>query len=221
MTIVSDSTETKLNNGPSYSEDPLQFLPRALTSLYSRWVRLSYPFASLGKGLSVHPYCDWQRSQAHRISLGNHVQIRKDALLRVAASSVQSDEPAIIVDDETCLGPACQLIAKNRVHIERDVLIGQSVLITDHGYSVEEVAGVQSQRISEGGRVRIGQGSWIGYRAAIVCNKGELVLGRNCVVAANSLVTRSFPPYSVIFGNPARVIRQYDPAKKRWVLKTA
>jgi acetyltransferase-like isoleucine patch superfamily enzyme len=52
-----------------------------------------------------------------------------------------------------------------------------------------------------------------GQRAAIVCTRGDLVLGRNCVVAANAVVTRSFPPYSVIFGNPARVNKQFDPVK--------
>lgn len=50
--------------------------------------------------------------------------------------------------------------------------------------------------------------------AAIVCNQGEVVLGRNSVVAANSLVARSFPPHSVILANPARLARQFDPAKK-------
>jgi acetyltransferase-like isoleucine patch superfamily enzyme len=44
------------------------------------------------------------------------------------------------------------------------------------------------------------------------------VLGRNCVVAANAVVTRSFPPYSVIFGDPARVIKQFHPVKNAWVL---
>ncbi|HKR28750.1 MAG TPA: hypothetical protein VJS11_14900, partial [Acidobacteriaceae bacterium] len=48
-------------------------------------------------------------------------------------------------------------------------------------------------------------------------NQGELVLGRNCIVAANSLVTRSFPPYSVIVGNPARVAKQYDPEQQVWL----
>jgi acetyltransferase-like isoleucine patch superfamily enzyme len=51
-----------------------------------------------------------------------------------------------------------------------------------------------------------------------VCDKGELVLGRNCVVAANSLVTRSFPPHCLIAGNPARVVQQFDPVKNEWVL---
>jgi acetyltransferase-like isoleucine patch superfamily enzyme len=206
---------------PSPAEDPLRLVPKVLTRLYSLWVSLTYPFASLGRSLSVHPSCDWRRSRAHRIKLGNSVQIRKDAILHIAVPPEESGEPIIVIEDESCLGPQCQMSAKNRVHIERDVLVGQSVLIMDHGYDNEDCsAQIRDQSAEEGGRIRIGQGSWIGYRAAIVCTQGELTLGRNCVVAANAVVTRSFPPYSVIFGNPARVIKQFDPVKDKWVLKS-
>jgi acetyltransferase-like isoleucine patch superfamily enzyme len=43
-------------------------------------------------------------------------------------------------------------------------------------------------------------------------------LGQNCVVAAHSVVTRSAAPYSVLSGNPAVVVRQFDPAKRTWVV---
>jgi acetyltransferase-like isoleucine patch superfamily enzyme len=109
--------------------------------------------------------------------------------------------------------------AKNCIHIERDVIMAQSVLISDHGYTHEDGTPPNcEQDVTEGGRIRIGQGSWIGQGAAIVCTRGDLVLGRNCVVAAKAVVTRSFPPHSVIFGNPARVIKQFDPSKNAWVL---
>jgi acetyltransferase-like isoleucine patch superfamily enzyme len=43
-------------------------------------------------------------------------------------------------------------------------------------------------------------------------------VGRNCFVAAHAVVTRSAPPYSVLSGNPARIVRQFDPVKQVWVL---
>jgi hypothetical protein len=37
-------------------------------------------------------------------------------------------------------------------------------------------------------------------------------------VGANSVVTRSIPPYSVVSGDPARIVKQYDFSKGKWVL---
>jgi hypothetical protein len=31
-------------------------------------------------------------------------------------------------------------------------------------------------------------------------------------------VTRSIPPYSVVSGDPARIVKQYDFSKGKWVL---
>jgi hypothetical protein len=39
--------------------------------------------------------------------------------------------------------------------------------------------------------------------AAIMCSRGDLTIGRHCVIAANSVVTGSIPDYSVAFGLPA------------------
>jgi acetyltransferase-like isoleucine patch superfamily enzyme len=168
--------------------------------------------------LSIHYTTNLRRGVAHRIKLGSSLVIGKDAWLNVPQPEAK-DDPAIIIDDNCGIGPRCQVSSKNCIHIERDVLLSSSVLVMDHSHDYEDITlPIRNQGVNEGGRIRIGQGCWIGQGAAIICPRGELTLGRNCVVAANAVVTRSFPPHSVIFGNPAIVIKQYDPAKKGWVL---
>ena len=77
---------------------------------------------------------------------------------------------------------------------------------------------VRDQGTTQGGTILIEDGWSIGYGAVVVCEHGGLVIGRNSVVGANTVVTRSIPPYSVVSGNPARILKQYDPTKKKWVL---
>jgi acetyltransferase-like isoleucine patch superfamily enzyme len=201
------------------SEDPLRVISRTLTKVYTLWLSATYPFASRGRNLSIHYTCDLQRPMAHRIKLGNSVLIAKDVWLSVFVPLEENGEPVIIVDDGCIIARRAQISAKNCIHLERDVLLSPSVLIQDHSHAYQDVTlPIKEQGATEGGRIRIGQGCWIGQGAAIICNKGELILGRNCVVAVNAVVTRSFPPYSVISGNPARVVSQFDPVKGVWVL---
>jgi acetyltransferase-like isoleucine patch superfamily enzyme len=160
--------------------------------------------------LFIHHTALLSRRIAHRIKLGTSVSIRKDAWLNIIREAV--GEVNIVIDDNCVIGARNVISAKNYIHIERDVILATSVLIMDHNHAHDDVElPIRLQPATEGGRIRIGEGCWIGQGAAIVCDKGELVLGRNCVVAANALVTRSFPPYSVIVGNPARLGRQIDP----------
>lgn len=207
---------------PLRFEDPLRLLPRILNKLYSMWLDATYPFAPGGRGWSIHYTCVVKRSTAPRIKLGNHVLVLKDAYLDVIAPPEENGPPVIVIDDNCWVARRSTISAKNYIHLERDVILSPSVLIMDHSHAYENTKlPIKEQGVTEGGRIRIEQGCWIGHGAAIVCTQGELVLGRNCVVAANAVVTRSYPPYSVISGNPARVVKQFDSAKGVWVLGSA
>ena len=199
-------------------EDPLRFFPRAMTKLFSLWVSATYPFESKGSNLSIHYTTLLNRRMAPAIKLGNSVMIRKDAWINTFDLTETDGEVKIAIDDNCLIGARDVISARNSIHIERDVIIGTSVLIQDHNHAYEDIGQpIKKQGLKPGGKIRIEQGCWIGQGAAIVCNQDELVIGRNSVIAANALVTRSFPPYSVIVGNPARLARQFDPASGTWV----
>ncbi|HEY6377519.1 MAG TPA: acyltransferase [Edaphobacter sp.] len=200
------------------NQDPLNLGPRLLRRLYTEWLRRTYPFVSMGSKVSIHHTCKIDRMKAHRIKLGSHIRMEKDSSLGISLPPEQEGDPVIIIEDNCVIHWRSQIGAKNLIHIERDVLIAQDVLIVDQNHAYEDIhTPITDQGFTEGGRIRIGEGTFIAHGAAIICSQGELVLGRNCVVAAHSVVTRSAPPYSVLYGNPARIIRQYDPLKEEWV----
>ena len=202
-----------------WGEDPLRLCLRPLIRLYSLWVKATYSLASIGHDVEIHYTWDFRKYLAHRVKLGNSVLIGKDVHFGVSCPhGEEKGDPVIVIDDGCCVYRRSQISARNCIHLEHDVIVGPSALIMDHGHAYEDVTvPIKEQGITTGGRIRIGQGCWIGHGAAIVCNQGELILGRNSVVAANALVTRSFPPYSVVAGNPARLVRQFDPVKRVWL----
>jgi acetyltransferase-like isoleucine patch superfamily enzyme len=200
-------------------EDPLNLFRRVLIELYSTWVSKTYPFASKAANLSIHYGCTLSRSHAPRIKLGASVTIQKDVILRVQAPLDEEGDPILVFDQGCVIGPRCIVSAKNGVYLGEDVVLASSVLIQDHSHAYRDVAvGIRKQGVTDGGKIRIGKGCWIGDGAVIHCDEGELTLGANCVVAPHSLVNRSFPSHSMIAGNPARVVKQFDSARGVWVL---
>lgn len=206
LTIINAQTKSH-----AHFEDPLGLLPWGVSKLYTLWLRSTYPFACLGSDLSVHYTFMVNRAMARRIKLGNRVSIGKDAWLNIIPEA--TDEINIIIEDNCSLAPRSWISARNHIHLERDVKVDPSVLIMDHGHAyVNPNVPIRNQPPTPGGRIRIERGCRIGQGAAIVCSGGELILGQNCVVAPNAVVLRSYPPFSVISGNPSRVIEQLDPS---------
>jgi acetyltransferase-like isoleucine patch superfamily enzyme len=181
------------------------------------WVTSVYPFASVGNKVSIHHTCDIRNSEL--ISIGNFVILHKDVWLHGVPSEENNCQPTLTIGDTCLIGRRSHISAHNCIHLGPGVIVSASVLIQDHGHAYEDpTLPIRLQGLTRGGTIRIEEGCWIGQGAAIVCTDGELVLGRNTVVAANAVVTRSAPPYSVVSGNPARVVKQYDPVKGAWVL---
>ncbi len=204
------------------ADDPLSWAERIANKLRSLWLVHTYPFASVGDPFSVHHSVEIQRSMAGFIRIGNSVTMGRDVWINIPEEAPESDEPVIILEDGCKIGRRCVISAGNRIHIERNAVFAPSVLIMDHDHAFEDVnVPIGDQGITKGGTIRIEEGCWIGFGAAILCGKKELVIGRNSVIGANSLVTRSVPPYSVVTGNPARVVKSYDPTRGEWVLGSA
>jgi acetyltransferase-like isoleucine patch superfamily enzyme len=198
-------------------KDPLSQFSRIRTKLHTLWLRETYPFAGFGANVSVHHSCEIQKSMSADISLGEDVYLAPDVWLNVV-DSAGSQGPKIVLGRGCKIGRRSTISSRNQVTLEADVLLAPSVLIMDHNHEFSDVGRpIHEQGVTEGGRIFIGRNCWLGHGAVIVSNRGELVLGRNSVVGANAVVTRSFPPFSVIAGNPSRLLRTFDQQKQEWV----
>ncbi len=183
---------------------------RGMNRLHTLYLRLFYRFDYLGRGVSVAPSCEIRRAAAPYIFLGDGVQIDKDVWLNIPyeAGPFVKGRPLLQIGDRTAVGRRCFFTAMRQIHIGRDVLFGPGVLLADHSHRFEDPAApIIRQGVTEPGSIIIEDGCWFGYHSAVVTHKGrEIRIGRNSVIGANAVVTRSCPPYSVLVGNPARII---------------
>jgi len=217
-TTIPDAVTTPEQVAKGYRkwlDRPHKPFTRVLNKLYSVWAGLAYPFAGLGPKTSIHYTCDIRNP--FLIELGNYILIDKDVWLHPVVPNEPKNGPAIVIEDNCLIARRVQIAARNRIHLGKNVFLSANVLLTDNSHEYENVGhDIGDQGFMKGGTVHIEDGCWIGHGAAVVCTQGDLTLGRNCVVAANALVTKSFPPYSVVAGNPARLVKQYDPEKGKW-----
>ena len=141
------------------------------------------------------------------IHIGDDVFIHPFIRLE-AIESINCPPPIITFGNRCGLGYNTQINACNRIEIGDDVLFASNVYITDHyrgTISAEENLIPPTKRtIYSKGPVIIGSRCWLGQNVSIMPN---VTLGEGCIVGANSVVTHSFPAYSVIAGCPAKLIK--------------
>jgi len=78
-------------------------------------------------------------------------------------------------------------------------------------------AGVFADVPSEGGAITVGPDVWVASHAVVMAG---VSVGAGAVIAAGAVVTRDVPPYAIVAGVPARVVRyRFEPHVVEWLLR--
>ena len=122
--------------------------------------------------------------------------------------------PKIIIGEGTWVGKNCSIAAIDRVEIGKHVLFAGHVHITDHSHGYEDIEQpIAPQRLICKGPVMIEDDCWLGFSCEILSG---VHIGKHCIVAARAVVTKDVPAYSIVAGNPARIVKQYNFETKKW-----
>gem|GEM_PF-853047 len=154
-------------------------------------------------------------TNGNRIKMMNNVTIDHDVdILPVNKVNGVNYNPQIVIGNNVYIGAYNRFACCNSIIIEDDVLFAAYVHITDHSHEFRNIEmPIIGQGIYEKGPVKIGRGSWLGFRCNILSG---VTIGEHCIIAAGSVVTKDVPNYSVVAGVPARVIKQYDFTLNEW-----
>jgi len=126
-----------------------------------------------------------------------------------------------ILDGVTFYFPEGIWIGKNSTVRENSYLdgwggikIGDNVRIAGHCGIFSETHNFDNPNlpIAQQGKtkcpVKIGDDVWIGFRVTII---GPCKIGNGSVIAAGSVVTKDIPPYSIVGGVPAKILKSRKP----------
>lgn len=130
-----------------------------------------------------------------------NVQIRENAT--IGAGCILSKD--VYIDHAVSIGDRCKI--QNGVSIYNGVSIGDDVFVGPNvSFTNDKVprAFNTDWRITE---TRVGTGASLGANSTIVCG---ITIGEFAMVAAGSVVTKDVPPYTLVKGNPARLVGKID-----------
>lgn len=118
--------------------------------------------------------------------------------------------PSVIIGKNCCFGDYLHLTCVNQICIGNAVLTGRWVTITDNSHGTTDYSCLSlppnERKLCSKGPVKISDNVWIGDKVTILPG---VTIGKGAVIAANSVVTKDIPPYTVVAGIPAKTIKTF------------
>lgn len=159
------------------------------------------PGASLGAGCNIIIPRGTHLRLGRQCTVGRQVELGPDAL--------------ITIGDYTSIQDRCIILGN--VRLGRYCVLSYDIYISSghHIFDLRPAALIRDQERDSGkptepseqeaNSVLIEEDVWLGVHVVVMPGT---TIGRGCIVGANAVVTRSVPPYSVVAGAPARILRK-------------
>lgn len=179
---------------------------------------LKRKFGYFGKNSLIKPFLN--SSNEKYISIGNNVNIGSFCRITVSTEfggikCKSKNKIRLKIGNNVDIGNNTFISSNNNIEIGNHVIMAPDVFITDHEHGFYDIEkNLHEQSLTEGGYVKIGDNVFLGVKSTILKN---VIIGEQSVVAANSVVTKDIPPYCIVAGNPAKIIKKYNFQLKQWI----
>ena len=149
-----------------------------------------------------------------KIFIGNHCNILNQARIETIQRWKEKEfNGSIHIGDHTSIEQNCHIIAADKLEIGDHTVISAFVYIADCGHSMDNINESVMEQPLFVKRTKIGAYSFIGIGAKIMPG---VEIGEHVVVGAGAVVTKDVPPYTMVAGNPAKIIKRYNMEDQKW-----
>lgn len=195
-----------LDNHPKLKSFLHYLLVHPYTSRPRQWARtFIIPFViKRGKGSIIRRKARLDIIPSKKITLGKKSVIEDYTIINNGMGD-------IFIGDYTHVTSRVKLVGP--VTLGNYVTIGSGAQITGLTHNYLDVTRPIAKQGVTPNRTVVEDDVWIGGNSCI--NQG-ITIGTHSIIASGSVVTKNVPPYSVVGGNPARILRQYDFEKQEW-----
>lgn len=186
----------KLNNSPKWKNRiHRMIINRSRPRL---WVRLFVNpfFFRHGKGSRIRRWCILNVSPINRFYVGNYSSIEEWSVVDNGVGDVLIGHHTMVGMRNTLIGP---------LSIGNNVIMAQNVVLSGLNHRYDDISTPISLQGVNKAEIVVEDECWIGANSVITAG---VHIGKHAVVAAGSVVTKDVPPYSVVGGCPAKVIKR-------------
>jgi len=140
----------------------------------------------------------------------HNFEVGKDSTIE-DFSTISNVVGDVLIGDRTRIGIGDVVIGP--VNIGNDVIFAQNVILSglNHGYEDISIP-IRLQKV-ETKPIIVEDEVWIGANAVVTAG---ITIGKHSIVAAGCVVVKDVPPYSIVGGNPGRLLKQYNHETKTW-----
>jgi acetyltransferase-like isoleucine patch superfamily enzyme len=165
-------------------------------------------YIHVGRNFIAQDHCEINGLSQKGLVFGDKVTIGSYAIIRPTNLYGGEAGVGLKVGNNSSIGPYGYIGCSGYIEIGDNVMISPRVSIysENHNFSETDVPLIE-QGVTRS-FVKIEDDCWIAANSVILAG---VTVGKGSVVAAGSIVTKDVPPYSIVAGNPAQVIRSRTP----------
>jgi len=165
-------------------------------------------YISVGRNFIAEDYCEIQGLSRKGLTFGERVTVGRFAMIRPSSYYGGELGEGLVVGDNSNIGPYCYVGASGFIQIGSNVLMSPRVSLFAENHNFADTARPIKEQGVTRAPITIEDDCWIASGSIILAG---VTVHRGSIVAAGSVVTRDVPPYSIVAGSPARVIKMRRP----------
>jgi acetyltransferase-like isoleucine patch superfamily enzyme len=161
-------------------------------------------YLSVGNNFIAQDNCEINCLSKRGLIFGDKVTVGSYAIIR--PTNLYGGEPGegLKIGDNSSIGPYAYIGCSGYIEIGNNVMMSPRVSIYSENHNFGETGIPMIEQGVTRSFVKIEDDCWIASNSIILAG---VTVGKGSIVAAGSVVTKDVPPYSVVGGNPAKIIK--------------
>lgn len=160
-------------------------------------------YLHVGRNFIAQDHCEINGLSQKGLHFGDKVTIGSYAIIRPTNLYGGEAGVGLKVGNNSSIGPYSYIGCSGYIEIGNNVMMSPRVSIYSENHNFADANIPMIQQGVTRSYVKIEDDCWIAANSVILAG---VTIGRGTVVAAGSVVTKDVPPFSIIAGNPARII---------------